>query len=131
MRFQSNASDGQNNLPTFFQWCKEHLDKRTPGKFIVTKVWLPNKYPDLTLETEVFRLRISHKALIFSSVRESIDQFTDGNMVLAISEVDKESYDYTLEVLEGEVGSWTELGATGWKCEVQDKPKSSRRKTKS
>ena len=118
MRFESNATDGQESLPTFFQWCKAHLGQTIAQKHVVTKIWLPNKYPDLTIETEKFRLRVSHKALVFSSIRESVQQFVDNNLVLAVSEIDVESYDYTLEVMEGETGHWTELGTNGWQCEV-------------
>jgi hypothetical protein len=130
MRFELNASDGQEVLPTFFQFCKATLDQKTPDRFIVTKIWLPNKYPDLTLETEKFRLRISHKADVFSTIRDSVNQFVNDNMVLAVSEILKTSYDYTLEVLEGEVGDWTMLGDFGWSCEVQNKPSGKKRKTR-
>ena len=128
MRFECNASDGQDNLPTFFQWCKDKSSEKTALRYTVVKIWLPNKFPDLTLETEVFRLRVSHKAPVFSAIRESIGQIVDGNLLLAVSEIDKEVYDYTLEVIEGEKAFWTELGANGWKAEVQDKPKGRKRR---
>ena len=128
MRFESNATDGQDNLPTFFQWCKANIGKTVKQKHVVTKIWLPNKFPDLTVETELFRLRISHKAPVFSAVRESVQQFVDNNLVLAISEVDLETYDYTLEVMDGETGYWVELGTSGWKCEVAKR--SSKRRSK-
>lgn len=130
MRFEGNATDGQDSLPTFIQWCKANKDKKTPDKFVIVKVWTPNKFPDLTLETEVFRLRISHKSSVFKALEESLQEFIEQSRVLSISEIDREEYDYVIEVLEGEVGEWTELGAFGWKCTVQEKPKRARRKQK-
>lgn len=130
MRFESNARDGQDFLPTFFQWCKDHSSQTTALKYTVVKIWLPNKFPDLTIETEVFRLRVSHKATIFWSVLQSIEKITKEGLVLAVSEIDKTLYDYTLEVMEGESGLWEELGEFGRKCTVQDKPKSPRKSRK-
>lgn len=129
MRFEANASDGQEQKPTFFQWCKENKDQKTPLKFFVVKVWKPSKFPDLTLETEQFRLRIHHKSALFKSLIELLEQFSGDSAALAITEIDKDEYDYVLEICEGEKSDWESLGQSGWKLTIQDKPKTKRKTT--
>lgn len=128
MRFESNAKEGQDSLQTFFQWCKENKGKSIAQKYVVTKVWTPNKFPDLNLETEKFRLRVFHKSQTFKAISEALTKLIESGAVLAISEIDTETHDYVLEVLEGESGDWSQLGSTGWLCEVRDKPKKSSRR---
>lgn len=124
MRFESNARDGQDSLPTFFQWCKENKDQKTPLKFFVVRVWEPNKFPDITLETEQFRLRVHHKSPLFSAIRDLIDGWAHQNTAIAITEIDKVEYDFVFEISETETAEWEPLGSSGWKVTMQDKPKS-------
>lgn len=123
MRISANATDGQDKRPTFFQWCKTNQDKKIALKYPVQKVWIPNKFPDLTLETDAFRLRISSKSEAFKVLEQSLEGFIEQNALLAISEIDLLEYDYVIEILEGESADWTELGDFGYQLEVRDKPK--------
>lgn len=126
MRFESNAREGQESKPTFFGWCKENKDQKTPLKFFVVRVWEPNKFPDITLETEQFRLRVHHKSSLFSAIKDLIDQWSREDVALAITEIDKDEYDYVLEICEGESADWERLGSSGWKVTIKDKPKSTK-----
>ena len=123
MRFESNACDGQEQKPTFFQWCKSTKGEKTPDKLFVVKVWEPNKFPDLTLETEQFRLRVSHKSSLFSAIKDLIEQWAGEDTALAIAEIDKDGYDFVLEVCETEKAEWGGLGSSGWTLTILDKPK--------
>lgn len=128
MRYESNAKEHQETLPTFIQWCKTEKDSQTAEKYFVTKIWLPNKYPDITLETEVFRLRVSHKTSLFEGLKDNFDEWSNSDVALSICEIDKESFDFTLEVSESEKATWESLGETGVKLTVQERKKTSRRK---
>lgn len=131
MRLEGNAKDGQEQLPTFFQWCKQHKGEKIAQRYVIEKVWTPNKYPDLTLETCAFRLRVSAKSSVFQELQNTLSQLIQSDSVLAISEIDLSEYDYVVEVLDGERGEWETLGEYGWKCTVLDKPKRTVRKLKS
>lgn len=128
MRFESNAQDGQDRLPTFFQWCKANKEEKTANRYYVTKVWMPNKFPDLTLETESFRLRVNHKSPLFAELGNVLSRLSHEDAAIALCEIDKETYDFTLEVVEGEQCDWEPLGETGYRLTVREKK--SRRKTK-
>lgn len=128
MRYESNAKEHQDVLPTFIQWCKTEKDSQTADKYFVTKIWLPNKYPDITLETEVFRLRVSHKTSLFESLKDNFDGWSNSEVALSVCEIDKESLDFTLEVSDDEKATWESLGETGVKLTIQERKKTSRRK---
>lgn len=128
MRFESNAKEHQDSLPTFIQWCKTQKDSQTAETYFVTKVWLPNKFPDLTLETETFRLRISHKSRLFESLMECLPSWELNGTALLVSEIEKETFDFTLEVSEVENADWEPLGDTGRKLTIRERKKTSRRK---
>lgn len=127
MRIETNAKDGQEQKPTFFQWCKANKDKKTALIYPVEKVWIPNKYPDLTLETSAFRVRISRNSQAFKTLEDCLSGFIESDSLLAISEIDLLEYDYVIEVVESEKACWEPLGQFGYKVEVQDKPKSKSR----
>lgn len=130
MRIETNAKDGQVQKPTFFQWCKANQDQKIALLYPVEKVWIPNKYPDLTLETSAFRVRISSKSQAFKTLEDSLSGFIEQDALLGISEIDLLEFDYVIEVVESEKAIWTPLGDYGYQVEVQDKPKTTKRRAK-
>ncbi|HEX7764946.1 MAG TPA: hypothetical protein VF433_15230 [Cellvibrio sp.] len=127
MKFELNAKDGIEQKPTFIQFCKDSIGKKLPNRFYVQKIWLPNKYPSATLETESFRVRISSKSHTWQTISEEMPSWVISKFALAITEVSTDSYDYSLEVVETEECIWTPLGEFGMELEIQDQPKRKRK----
>jgi hypothetical protein len=118
MKFELNAKDSLEQKPTFFQFCKSSVGKKLPERFYVQKIWLPNQYPSATLETEVFRVRISSKSPVWMSIEEQMPHWEHSKFALAITEVSIETTDYTLEVVESEECMWTPVGTHGVSLEI-------------
>lgn len=129
MKFEVNAKDSLEQKPTFFQFCKDNKDTKLPARFYVQKIWMPNKFPTATLETEKFRVRISSKSAVWQTIEESIPEWDSRGYSLAIAEVNPETYDYTIEVVEDEYSVWSPLGQTGLELTIQPKPKTKRTKS--
>ena len=123
MRIEGNVKDNQISLPSFSQFLKTTpLEDKEFRKFIRV-IWFPNKFPNFTVDTESFRLRIP---LTDDNTIEITDEFESaikGQKVLCVVFNPSEKGQWTIEELEGETGDWEELGSNGFKCSVREKPK--------
>lgn len=127
MAIKGKASTDNGSLPTLLQYCKSSLEHETKKNFTIVKVWLPNQFPNVTLETEDFRIRINEKADTYSEVLEFIDSCKEEGKVMLVRITDSKNGSYEIDSYESEVGEWEELGTYGLKVTVKDKPKSRRK----
>ena len=124
MRISGNAKDSQINLPSFLQWLKT-LPSDTPKLHKVVKVvWFPNKFPNFTVDTESFRLRLSPEQFDEPELTDLFETSISRKAVLCVVVDPAEKGAWAIEELEDEVGVWEEVGTYGYKCSVADKPKS-------
>jgi len=129
MPIKGKASTDNGSLPTLLQYCKSTLEEETKKDFVIVKVWLPNQFPNVTLETEDFRIRINEKADTYSEVLDFIESCKEEGKVMLVRVTDTKSGAYEIDSFQSEIGEWEELGAYGLKVTVKDRPKS-RRKSK-
>lgn len=110
-------------LPTFRQWCKEANEHLLKPARPVKLIWLPNRYPSFSLETEVFRLRIDDSNPNYESMLTWIESQTNLERVIAIWPTSKERYAYKIDVLPGERAFYEALGDFGLKLTRVEKAK--------
>lgn len=126
MDFDGNIKDDVTKLPTFAQWLKSTTAAQHKPIRIVRTVWMPNRFANLTFETEVFRLRVAEHNPLFKPLLSSIPSLSEEEKCLAIKVLDAESGEYRITVLEGESSTWEQLGESGYKLTVQDKKRTKR-----
>jgi hypothetical protein len=106
------------------------LEEETKKDFVIVKVWLPNKFPNVTLETEDFRIRVNEKADTYSEILDFIKSCEEEGKVMLVRITDTKTGAYEIDSFEREVGEWEFLGDYGLKITVKDRPKSRRKATK-
>ena len=127
MEFTSNASSQFEKLPTFLKWLRTQESQIQGTCKIVTKIWFPSKFPNFSLDTESYRLRVPITEDNELELTDLFESSIHEEKVLAIYVVDKKEAKFTIKDLEGEKGVWEELGGTGYVCTVQDRPKGRKR----
>jgi len=130
MPIKGKASTDNGSLPTLLQYCKSTVEEETKKDFVIVKVWLPNKFPNVTLETEVFRIRVNEKATTYSEILDFVKSCEEEGKVMLVRITDTKSGAYEIDSFEGERGEWEFLGDYGLKITVKDRPKSRRKATK-
>lgn len=124
--FEGRIKDDVSQLPTFAQWIKSSNSAEHKPIRPVVKVWLPNRFENLTFETEVFRLRVDKRNPIYEPLIKSIPAAVEQEVCLAIKILDATQGEYSIISLQGETADWEELGAFGYKLTVKEKKRSKR-----
>ena len=123
MRIKGNVKDNQISLPSFAQFLKTiPLEDKEFRKFIRV-VWFPNKFPNFTVDTESFRLRIPVSESNQLELTDEFESSIESDKVLCVVFNPSQKGEWAIEELEGELGDWEELGSNGFKCSVREKPK--------
>lgn len=123
MKIQAQASSQYAKLPTFRQYCKSEGEACNNKAKVVQTIWFPNNYPSLSIDTEVFRLRIAQDDPNYQAIELGLRQGIDNDEVFIVRILDSKKFEFEIETLEGEIGGWEYLGETGAKCEVLPKRK--------
>lgn len=126
MEFESRTADDVIKLPTFAQWIKSSSAAEQKPVRVVRTVWLPNRFANLTFETEVFRLRIANTNPIFKPLLSSIEAAAEQGVCLAVSVLDAKEGEYKIHSLPNESSTWEALGDNGYKLTVDNKKSSKR-----
>lgn len=117
----SGSDSVSDNLPSFKQFCTS-VSKDVEGTFYVVKfVWKPSLYPNFTLDTEKFRLRVPETSGLYSVLELSLPDLVESDSLLAISPTSLASRTFVLTTLDNERAIWEPLGTKGWKLAVQEK----------
>lgn len=122
MNLEGCAFDDYKKLPTFAQWLKTASDADVSPRRYVEKIWLPNTFPNFTLETEVFRLRIVETTSIGATLSQLMEELADKESAVYVEIIDKKKGLYRVGVSDDEKASWEELGQSGFKLTIQEKP---------
>ena len=124
--YEETAKSEFPKLPTFMQWCKSATVQEARPLRYVKKVWVPGKFDNFTVETEVFRLRISPSSELYSALKDHLQEFESTDAALAIEVLDTANYRFKLKHIESERAIWVGLGQNGYALTIQSKPKSQR-----
>ena len=123
MRITGNAKNDQIKLPSLLQWLKTIPSDSPTVHKVVKLVWFPNQFPNFTVDTESFRLRISLEQFDEAELTDLFETAIQDKAVLRVIVDPSQKGEWTIEELEGEIGEWEQLGESGYRCSVGDKPK--------
>lgn len=123
MRIESNAGDQYDRLPTFLQWIKSAPSEELKPVRYVKKLWLPNQFPNLSLDTEIYRLRLSATSPVGTYLIENCEMLEESNSALFIEVVDRKKSSFAIFVSETETASWSALGPHGYELTICEKRK--------
>lgn len=127
MALQLHAESQFEKLPSLLSYCKSKGKEAEKGIALITTVWFPNKFPNLSLDCEKYRIRISSKGDNASEIIDYIESAISEEKVLFCRITDAKNYAYEIDVLENETATWTNLGDYGRQCKVDDRPVKSKR----
>ena len=123
MRISGDEKDNQVKLPSLLLWLKTIPSDSPIVHKVIKRVWFPNQFPNFTVDTESFRLRISTERFDETELTDFFESAVEKKAVLCIVVDPAKKGKWEVEELEGEIGEWDELGGWGYKCSVADKPK--------
>lgn len=115
MAWTSELANDNDSLPTIKQWMKSVGREALDCTYLIKIVWLPNLYPNISLDTEAFRVRLSPGNFLYSVVQENIEDWIDNDRVIGIQIDSRIPLKLTLLELETDQASWDELGEHGYK----------------
>lgn len=125
---KGNDESNYEKLPTFRQWCKTHkASEKVPVSYLKT-VWFPNEFDSYSLDTESFRLRIASSSPLYEEIGEHIANWIAAGTVVYVVTSSAKDHEFEIHTLEGETSFWEELGDKGYRCKVNDKKLTSKRK---
>lgn len=128
---RASSEDGGVKLPTLKQFLKTIPKKdKLPELYIVTKIWYPNQYPNFSLETERFIVRVNENSQLGTELLQLWEQIEDEEWCLGIKVVNRSFGEFELVNHETERCTWEDLGRYGRKLTVQERKKSPSRLSK-
>lgn len=118
MPFGTYEAERPVKLPTFLQYlklCGKGVENKT--KFAVEIVWLPGKFPNITLQTNAFRFICSETHVLYGELLEYFkndDVFSGAKQIYIVISSIKEA---SIEISESSKvnGNWETLGTTAYK----------------
>lgn len=127
MAIQRHAESQFEKLPSLLSYCKSKGKEAEKGVALITTVWFPNQFPNLSLDSEKYRIRISTKGDDALEVIDFIESAIDQEKVLFVRITDAKKYAYEIDILENETGTWVNLGEHGRRCTVDERPAKGKR----
>ena len=116
-------------VPTFAQYCKAHGETAQNHTSLVTLIWKPNAFPNYTFQTEKFKLRIrvdeDNREALADLVQDTIEE----GKCIAVTILDPKAYTFSIDEHSSESVVWTQLGDSGFKATIQEKPRGKARKS--
>lgn len=113
MRISGDVRDNQIKLPSLLQWIKTIPSDSPVLHKVVKLVWFPNQFPNFTVDTESFRLRISTDRFDEAELTDFFESSIEEKKVLCVVVDPAEKGKWSIEELEDEIGEWEQLGAAG------------------
>ena len=115
-------------LPTLIQFLESDKSVKLKVKYPVFKIWFPNKFPALCLETEDFRVNVDEANPMFESLESLCRKVTQDDLSIAIVVNPDRDGGFGITTM-GTTGTWETIGKTGWKFVInktQKRPQTKR-----
>lgn len=106
-------------LPTISQYLKRTKEPKSKPLSLVTLVWLPGKFDNFTLNTNLYRVIISPKHPFYGLLRDFFADSSTAETPIAIRITDWKLGSYQLEEPKS-VGMWQELSTSGYRWVKDD-----------
>ena len=119
-------------LPSVNQWIKTVSAEALEPVRLVKLIWTPNLYDNYSLDTEAFRVRVKPGNYLFDILQQNLEEWVEGDIVLAIKIEGRKIPKITLMTLDSEQCDWDAIGEYGWKMSnVRARKKNVTSKTRS
>lgn len=116
MPFGSYDAEKRAKLPTFLQYCND-APKSVEGKtkFGVEIIWLPGKFPNVTLQTHAFRFVCSESNQLYADTIEYAKSCVDSGVCARLDIVIDSLEEKRITVSESTrvKGCWEKVGSLG------------------
>lgn len=105
------SSYEEEKLPTLTAYLKKVGKGNKPKKFLVTKIWRPNRYPSYGIETEHFRTTISQKSPLGTIISQNWSALVESEVQTMVSLEMREGKCVGLKFSPGRgKGTWYDIG---------------------
>ena len=115
-------------VPTFAQYCKAHGETAQDHTSLVTLIWKPNAFPNYTFQTEKFKLRVRVTEDNGEALADLVQTTVEEGKCIAVTILDPKNLTFEIDEFESEAVEWSQLGSTGFKATIQEKPSKRARK---
>lgn len=106
--------------PTLYQWIREAKIKKYPVETKVDVIWLPNRWPNYTIDTTLFRLRISEDSSLFKAFSELLETYMKEGIPMQVSVLDEEG-NWDIDRIPDKQTTWEKISTTGVKMKKVEK----------
>lgn len=101
----------ERRLPTLRQYLQAKRGKSIPKKFLVLKIWIPNKYPSYSLETEHFRASVGKNTAIGKILKDNWAELLESEKSTMLSIETKDGKATGMRFSPGTgSGMWMDIG---------------------
>lgn len=112
--------------PTLLKWLESEDSVKLKQKYWVKKIWIPNKFPTLTFETEDFRLPIDESNPIFTGLMKLVEEIVDSDQAIAVVVSPDRDGGFGITT-DGSQGKWEQFTSTGYEFKMSQKQTVSRK----
>lgn len=115
MGIRGSRSDSNSEpKPTIYKWLKENKIKDYPKDCPVEIVWLPKNWPNFTIDTKLFRVRIHEDSPIFKPFDEMLLSFIQEGIPMQVS-ILNDNGEWDIDRIPDKQCKWEKLSSTGYK----------------
>jgi hypothetical protein len=107
-------------LPTLGQYLKRNKEPKSKPLHTVRLVWIPGKFDNFTLQTDVYRIIVNPKHPFYQLLSQFFGDPSTAEIPIAIRITDWAKGSYQLEEPKRENGVWGEIGTSGYRWRSDD-----------
>ena len=100
--------------PTIAQYIKANKKPKARVRRVVDLCWLPGKFDNFTLQTDLFRVIITPRNVLYSGLQEFFANCETAETAIGVEIADWDKGSYMLYEPR-EKGLWAELGNSGYR----------------
>lgn len=119
MIFEVEATPAK-KLPTLLQFLKSAQSAKLKQKYHCMVIWFPKDYPNITFQTEDFRVVVSEDNPLYSQLIAFANKAVEDDTPFAIVVSPQRDGGFGITT-SGEKGRWMEIGSTGIRWEGNTK----------
>lgn len=105
-------------LPTLLQFLKTPQSNKLKARYLVKAIWFPKDYPNLTFETENFRVLVHENNPIYSDLIAFASRMAADHTPFAIQVNAQRDGTFGITT-SAEVGEWEKIGERGFKLKLK------------
>lgn len=116
----AGLSDEQKKTPTLRKWLQSGPTLNTSATYVVTQIWLPGKFANISFLTENFKVHVYEDNPSFKRLLKAIDEWSITSVCLCIKITDEDNAEFDLVHNPAESCDWEESNL-GFRITVKEK----------